>query len=123
LIFLPEEYMQWFGFKAPADIFLLRQDGVTFYLLAIGYLMVGIWSINNRDLLIVGLTAKFIEIVFLFSFYFHDGRVWAVLLCALIDSLLELALLWCYLVNYRNIGEFEFDQYDFNYDIDLRHEE
>ncbi len=67
LILLPEDLMRSFGLGDVSLSFYSIQSGVMLYILAIGYLMIGLKYANDQAMVLLALVIKFIGAIFLLS--------------------------------------------------------
>ena len=109
LILFPRALIPLFGFGVPAENFFFLQSGMFYCIMAIAYAMLGLWPERKEGLMLLTFFAKFLTTIFLLSFYFLSGGAWTLLLSALLDFIMGLAILWFYLDLSWDLNNLEFD--------------
>lgn len=74
--------------------------------------MIALWPERNHGLILLTIVTKLMATVFLFSYYFLAERGWAILLSGVIDCLIGLTILWCYINLYWDLEKIKSDLTD-----------
>ena len=92
LIASPEWLFNFLSFK-PSGNFFPVQGGVFYIVMAIVYALAACNVNKYKSLVIFSISAKFITAIFLFIYFSFAEHIWSILVFAITDGLLGLALL------------------------------
>ena len=96
LIFLPLEFLKFWGFEGYQGIFFKIQGGVFHIVMCGAYLPAAINPSRNRILILFAIFAKFTATLFLISYAWFIEMVWMVMASGFIDFLMAVILLFFY---------------------------
>ena len=96
LIFLPAEYLTFFGFPEYPDTFFQAQGGIFHIIMTVAYLMASFQPAKSKNLIYFIITVKFIAAVFLFTYFFIIAYIWMVLLSGIVDGIMAIGILILY---------------------------
>lgn len=112
LLICPVKFLSFFNFSIPDEKFFPMQSGIFHYILTFAYIMIALWPERNHGLILLTIVTKLMATVFLFSYYFLAERGWAILLSGVIDCLIGLTILWCYINLYWDLEKIKSDLTD-----------
>ena len=93
------------------------QSAIFHYIMSFAYIMISLWPERNHGLILLTIVTKLMATIFLFSYYFLAEKGWAILLCGIIDCLIGLIILWCYINLYWDLEKIKSDLTDLKYNI------
>jgi len=97
LIIMPIEIIEFFGFRLYEKFFAI-QGGVFHLIISVAYLMAAKKPEQSVNLIILSCFAKFSAAVFLFLYFFIESQIIMVLLSAIGDLLMGLAICYSYIL-------------------------
>lgn len=115
LIICPVKFLLFFNFNVPVEKFFPMQSGIFHYVMTFAYIMIVLSPARNKGLILLSIVTKLMATIFLFSYYFLAEKSWAILLCGIVDCIIGLTIVWCYLNFYWDLDNTEFDFSDSKY--------
>jgi hypothetical protein len=96
LIWLPNRYIELFGFTLPEKFFAV-QGGVFHLIISYAYITVARDPVNSRQMVILSVLTKFAATIFLLAYYFFVKQIVMVMISGVIDFLMGFAVLLLYI--------------------------
>jgi hypothetical protein len=96
LMFLPAQFMTFFGFDLVYTNFFRAQGGIFHVVMVIAYIMAAHTYEKTNLLIIFSVSAKFIATVFLLSYFIFIKQIWTVALSGIADCIMGIAVLIVY---------------------------
>lgn len=105
LISLGNEGIQYFGFSEGNPFFQV-QGGVFHIVMCVAYIIASLDVIQNRNLLIFIIIAKFIATLYLILYYCLSAAILTILLSGIGDGIMGLAVLFLFLELHANQAKY-----------------
>ena len=103
LIALPDSMFSFFGFTPGGELFFRAQAGVFHFVMVVVYVMAAVRIVSSPDSTQIAITAKFIAMVFLVSYFLFVVPVWMVLLSGIGDGAMGFLILWAFVAYRRSL--------------------
>ncbi|MBL7110376.1 MAG: hypothetical protein ISS19_00360 [Bacteroidales bacterium] len=102
LIFMPAEFMPFFGYQVWDANFFRAQGGVFHIIMSVVYLWAAYSFTRSSSMVIMTVTAKMIATIFLFLYFFIVQKIWTIIASGAVDFLMGLVVFILYYY-YKNV--------------------